>query len=69
MSTPVGVAAPVVKVLVPLPLLPAASPWVTWAVYWVLAVSVGLGVTDHALPVRLTLVNVCTGVPVAVGPV
>ena len=62
-----GATVSITKVLVALPLLPAPSPWITWAVYWALAVNAE-GVVDQVPLLTATLLIVCSSVPLVFGP-
>src|SRR5258708_7047489 len=57
-----GATVSTTNVLVPLPGLPAASPWLTCTVYCALAVSADSD-TDQVAPDTGTLLNVCSNVP------
>jgi hypothetical protein len=59
----------VVNVLLPLPLLPAPSVWVTWAVYLVRPLSGVVTFADQVpLPLTLTPLIVWTSVPPVPAP-
>ena len=63
----VGAAVSMTKVLLLLPVLPAVSVWVTWAVYWALAGRAAALAVQVPLPAA-RLLKVWSAGPVGVGP-